>query len=226
MPEPLEQIGLVALEVLLPDRRPVLARPLRIGRERVVGDHEVAVVTDVVVLAQEPAAVVAVVRVAVVGEVHRDDRRQVRRLVGRDLKRREAAVRDAHLVDVAVAEGLSRQPLDRVVAVELLLEHVLVGARPFGAAGAANVDARDGIPVLREVLVEPRARRHLVLAVRDVLHDDGNGLGRIWIGEVEVGGETDAVAHRDEDVLLDLDTVRESHSRPPSELQPCWATRV
>ena len=127
--EPLEQVGLVALEVLLPDRRPVPAGPLRVGRQGVVRDHEVAVVADVVVLAQVAAAVVAVVRVAVVGEVHRDDARQVRRLVRRHLERGEAAVGDAHLVDVAVAERLGGQPLDRVVAVELLLQDVLVDVR-------------------------------------------------------------------------------------------------
>ena len=209
--EPLEEVGLVVGDVLLPERRPVAAGPLGVGREGVVGDHEVAVVADVVVLAQVAAAVVAVVRVAVVGEVHGDDARQVRRLVRRHLERREAAVGDPHLVDVAVAEGLRREPLDRVVAVELLLQDVLVDVDASGAAGAADVDAGDDVAVAGEVAVEARARNDLVLAVRDVLHDHRQRLARVGVGHVEVGREPNAVPHRDENVLHDPDALCSHH---------------
>ena len=66
-----------------------------------------------------------------------------------DLQRGEAAVRDAHHVDVAVAPRLRREPLDGVDAVGLLLEHVLVGVDALGRAGAADVDARDDVAVPR-----------------------------------------------------------------------------
>src|SRR5436190_1734102 len=67
--EPLEEVRLVPLQVLAPHACPVL-RPLGIRRQGVVGDHEIAIVRDVVVLPQVATPVVAVVGVAVVGEVH------------------------------------------------------------------------------------------------------------------------------------------------------------
>ena len=213
MREPLQVVGLVVGDVVLPDPRPVPTRPLRIGRQRVVGGHEIAVVADVVVLAQMAAPEVTIVCVAVVREVHRDDARQVRRRVRSDLKRREAAVGDAHLVDVPVAEGLRGEPLDRVIAVLLLLQHVLVGARALGGAGATDVDTGNDVAVSREILVEALSPDDLVLAIGDVLHHHGQRLGmaRSRLGPVQIGGEADAVAHRDEDVLRDLDTVCPSH---------------
>ena len=85
MGEPRQHVGLVVREVLSPDLGPV-GRPLGVGWQRVIGNHKVAVKRDVVVLAEMAAAIVAVVRIAVVREVHRDDRREVGRLVCRNLE--------------------------------------------------------------------------------------------------------------------------------------------
>ena len=87
--------GSLCGEVLLPDAAQSSQRPFGVGRHRVPRDHARAVPADVVVHAQQAAAVVAVVGVAIVREVDRDDRGQVRRCEGRDLERREAAVGDA-----------------------------------------------------------------------------------------------------------------------------------
>ena len=82
---------------------------VRVGRHRAPRDHPRAVPADVVVHAEQAAAVVAIVRVAIVGEVDRDDAREVRRPKRGELERREAAVRDAGDVHVAVAPRLRRR---------------------------------------------------------------------------------------------------------------------
>ena len=48
----------------------------------------------------------------------------------RDLKAGKAAIRRAHHADVAVAPWLVRQPLDGIVAVQLLLGEVLIPTVP------------------------------------------------------------------------------------------------
>jgi hypothetical protein len=58
---------------------------------------------------------------------------------------------------VARAPRLGGEPLDRVVAVQLLLRHVLVLDDSFRATRAADVDARDDVAVPREILIEARS---------------------------------------------------------------------
>jgi hypothetical protein len=127
----------------------------------------------------------------------------------------ESAVRDAHQVDVAVAPGLRGQPFDRIEAVELLLRDVLVDRPTLRAAGSADVYPRDRVAVTRQLeVVAHDPGIHLVLAVRGVIHDDrhralrvARGQRLVWVGHVEVGGEADAVAHRDPDVAQEPDAV-------------------
>ena len=156
----------------------------------------------------------AVVRVAVVGEVDRDDAGEVRRPKRGDLERREAAVRDARHVHVAVAPRLRGQPLDRLDAVELLVGGVLVEVHALGRARAPDVDAGHEVAGAGEgdVGVE-QLRSQLVLAIRDVVDDDGPRAGMRRGGfagrGVHVGRQADAVAHRDQHVLVEPDAGRE-----------------
>ena len=205
--QPLEQVRLVVGDVALPDGRPVTGRGLGVRGHRVPRDHPRPVPADVVVHAEQAAAVVAVVRVAIVGEVDRDDRGEVGRPVRRDLERGEAAVGDPDHVHVAVAPRLRGEPFDRLGAVRLLLECVLVGVDALRGASAADVHPGDDVAMSREVEVVVRDRRiDLVLAVRDVVHHDGKRRrGREVIAavvrDIEVRREPHAVGHGDVDVL-------------------------
>src|SRR5262245_58405977 len=124
----------------------------------------------VVVLAEMAAPVMAVVGIAVVGEIHRDDRPQVRRPERGDLEGSKADVGDPHHVDIAVAERLRSEPLDGVVAVPLLSRDILIRRDAAGCSGTADVYPGYDVSVLGQVGVEPLPGRDFVLAVGDVLH--------------------------------------------------------
>ena len=66
---------------------------------------------------------------------------------------------------------------------------------------------RDSRRARADVARPPRPQ--LVLAVRDVVVDDGRGPAASVVGEVDVRGEADAVAHRDPDVAVEAHPVGE-----------------
>src|SRR5207237_7294528 len=79
----------------------------------------------------------------------------------------------AHPLHWAGPPRLAAKPLARGGAVGLLFDRVLVGRGPFGRAGAADVHPRQDVSVARQVdVVVGGGRVDLVLAVRDVVHDD------------------------------------------------------
>ena len=170
MPQPFEKIGLVPCQALLPESGPVTIHG-RVRRHGVPGNHPGPIPADVVVHPQAAPAVVAVVGVAIVREIHRHDRGQVGWLLRSHLQAREAAIGDPDHVDVTVRPWLRAQPLHAVVAVELLLGHVLVDRDAVRAARAADVDPGHHIPVSGDLVVHPRVSRgYFVLAIRQVVH--------------------------------------------------------
>ena len=92
VPKPFEQIGLVALEVSLPDGAPVGIEPFCGRWHGVPGNHEAAIEARVVIHAQQAADIMTIVQVAIVREVHGNDAGQVRRRQGSALQGREASV--------------------------------------------------------------------------------------------------------------------------------------
>ncbi len=197
--DPLEQIRLVVCEALLPDFGPTGAGQFRLWRQGVHGDHRVAVGAHVVVHAQIAAAiVVAVVSVTVVGGVEGHNRFQAGRLMQGHLDRREPAVRDAVHAHVAVSPGTAGQPFDRVHAIELFLQPVLVRIDPFGGARAARIQAHRSKSALGEVEVLAHAApAHIVLAV-GMVHDNDGELSRRVRAE-DVRRQPLPIAHRDHD---------------------------
>ena len=101
----------------------------------------------------------------------------------------------------AVAPLLRGQPGDHLDQVGLLLGRVLVGRVARRRAGAAHVDAADGVPEpVAQVLV---ARRRTTTSGRPcgrAVPRAGRAAGRRPGREVERGRELDAVAHRDPDL--------------------------
>ena len=124
----------------------------------------------------------------------------------RHLERRESAVARPPHPDPPVGPRLGREPLDRVVAVELLDGPVLVGVDAVGPAGAAHVEAHADEPALGEVAVYVgAAARDVVLTVRVVL--DNSGEPDVALGADQVGREQGPVARGNADVALLPDAV-------------------
>ena len=148
---------------------------------------------------QDPAHVVDVVRVAVVGGVDRDDRVQRGRALHRDLQRVEAAPRRAVHADLARAPVLRGEPGDDLADVGVLLRVVLVERDPFGRARAAEVEPADREPsLLAKPLVLARVgRRQVVHPVGKRVEDHGSGQ---LVREEEPRREPRAVLHPDPDV--------------------------
>ncbi len=187
----------VEAEALEPDFEPVVAEA-RIGRKRVVGAHRRRPLEHVAA-EQTAAHVVAVVGVAIVGRVPRNDRLELRRAVRRDLQAVEAAPRVADHAHVAGAPGLLGKPREYLEGVELLLARVLVGDQPVGVAGAADIDANGRVAVLGEVGVARRVGVGglVVLAVRQVLEDRRHRRSGGVFRQPDPSGEPHAVGQRD-----------------------------
>ena len=96
---------------VMPDIAPASAGDARIGRHRLLHQHEVR--PHLLLGEQRAAHVVDIVGVAVVAGAERDDRLQRRRAARRHLQRGEAAPGDARHADTAVAPGLGGEEGDR-----------------------------------------------------------------------------------------------------------------
>ena len=119
-----------------------------------------------------------VIRVAVVGRSHRDDRLQRRWTPGCDLQAVEAAPGYADHADIAGTPSLPRQPVDDRQPVLLLLRRIFIVEQAFGIARTPQVNAYGRIAVTREIgvhhLVPPG---HAVsLAVGNHLENGRHGL--------------------------------------------------
>ena len=198
--EPVQEPRRGSFDAASPLLAPAVAVDRRHGREDVARRHVDHPVDEVDRL-QDPAHVVDVVRVAVVGRVDRDDRVERGRALHRDLERVEAAPRRAVHADLPRAPVLLREPGDHRADVRLLLGVVLVERDPLRRAGAAEVEPADREAALvAEALVLARVRgREVVHAVRERVDDDRSGeLAR----QEETSRETRAVLHRDPDVTV------------------------
>ncbi len=215
---PVRPVPLLARPLEEPDRRrvqpfppgglPARARVPRPRRQRVHRHLAHRVLRQ---LADRRAAtdVVDVVRVAVVGGVHRHDRAQVGRAERRDLDGGEAAVRDPPHPDVAIAPRLRGEPFHGVVAVNGFGLGVFVEGHASRAARSPDVEAAKGEAALGQIGAagDVRGVPPVVLPVRDHLEDGGEPLlGRTGARdrEEEVGRQLDPVAGADPDVVADL----------------------
>ena len=148
---------------------------------------------------QEGAAVDGLVAPEVPGR--RDDRRdrlEMRRPARGGEPRRLADVGTAGHADVAVAPVLGRDPLDRVVAVVVLVE--VREELAVGVEAAAHVLHGDDVAALRELLVEVLAGALSDLVVGRAHEHDRQGA--LDIGADEVERELHSVAHGHAQVVL------------------------
>jgi hypothetical protein len=74
-------------------------------------------------------------------------------------------VKPPYEMPIVLTWPVHHSSLDRVHTDLLLLRQVLVGAHTGRRASAADVDAGDGVALLRQLLVEARAGNDLVLPV-------------------------------------------------------------
>jgi hypothetical protein len=200
--EPVLDVGRRPLQSLDPDLAPRVGEQRGVGRPRVPRQHRGGPVEHV---AREDAAaaVVDVVGVAVVGRAERHDRAERRRPERGDLKRVEAAPRDAGHPDRARAPGLRGQPGDHLERVLLLLRGVLVVEDPVRLAAAADVDAHRRVAVAREVGLADRVAggRAVVLAVGQVLEDGRDRVALGVLGQPDPRGEPGPAGELDPGVL-------------------------
>ena len=122
------------------------------------------------------AAVVDVVRVAIVGRAERHDRAEPGRATRGDLERVEAAPRDAPHAELARAPRLLGDPGEDLERVVLLLQGVLVGEHAVGLAGPAHVHPHGRVAVACEVRLALGVAedRPVGLAVGEVLEHGGH----------------------------------------------------
>ncbi len=151
----------------------------------------------------------AVIGVAVVGEIDGNDTGQVRGRMRGNLKRRKAAIGYAHHIDMAIAPWLLREPLHGVIAIQLFLERIFVGAAPFRRSRTPDVDPGDDIALARQEEIEGSCIQiHIVLAIGSVFHDNRPPICTMPASRhVQISGQARAVAHRDEDVLDQSDAI-------------------
>ena len=179
MAHPDELPGLVLIDSPQPLRAPVrivsatrLFPHLGHGRERAHRRHVGAVVNLVDPL-QGTAHVVHVIGEAIIGGVDRDDRTQLRGALARELEGVEPAVRRTKHADAPGAPGLCGEPGDGLREVTLLRLGIFIRRATAAAAGAAHIDARDGIPELggEALILRSPTRGHIVLAIGQCLED-------------------------------------------------------
>lgn len=125
-----------------PHGAPGVADDLRIGRHRLLHQHEVR--PHLLLGEQRAAHVVNVVGITVVGGAVGDDRFQRRGPARRDLQRVEAAPGNAGHADIAVAPGLASEMADNLAGIFLLERQVLVGEIAAGIAAAPDIYAGAG----------------------------------------------------------------------------------
>ena len=172
--EPAQQPWLQVIDACPPGLHPLVADERGHGWQRVHGDHVRRIVDDV----EQPERAthqMYVVGVSVVGGIDRDDGLELRRSLARDLQRVEAGVGRAVHADRPGAPRLVRQPGDDLAQVLLLLGGIFVDGEPVGRAGAAQVEARDGVPVLvaQPHIFRPVGRCEVVLAIGQCLEHAG-----------------------------------------------------
>ena len=140
-------------EVFFPDSRPILAAVFGIRWHRVHANHRTAIRTDIVVAAQGTAAIVTIVSIAVVGEVHGNNGREVRWTVCSDLYTSKPAIRCPKHRNLPAAPRLRRKPFDRLNAILLFTRRVFVRVNPLAAACTATVQPRPDESVLCKVVM-------------------------------------------------------------------------
>ena len=119
-----------AVEPLLPQFAPTIADHLRIRRLHVEAEHRHRP-AEHLARKQRATLIVHVVVVSIVGGAHADNRAQRRWCECRHLQRIEAAPRDAHHADAAVAPRLRRKPSDQLDRVAHFLRAVLIHQQSF-----------------------------------------------------------------------------------------------
>ena len=136
----------------------------------------------------------------------RDHRSQVRRLRGRHPHLRIAQVGAAVGADLPVRPRPAAEPLDRIVPVDILPDCQRIHA--FGLEAAPLVLHGHDVSLPDEhadhLSRVAGAERGLVVRRADQNHRERF---RRAVGEVEIGGQTDAIAHRDPHRLLDAHVV-------------------
>ena len=178
------------LDRLRPRHPPRLEAPLQgVGGEGLRGPAHGEPQVEGAALVRPP---LVVVRRAVV----RGDGHEVRRLLDRRLPLREPDVRAADHADLAVRPRLRGRPLHRVVAVRRLLPHGVELA--LGAVAPPAVLVEGGVTPRGEVAPGPgiavAAGVGRPPVVRRPLQDHGER--PVTGGQVHLGREPDAVAHR------------------------------
>ena len=202
MAQPVLDPGLQRLQPRQPGLAPALAVEPRIGRPRVPGQHRGGPVEHV-----EPedtaAAVVDVVRVAVVRRAQGHDRLEPRRAERGDVQRVEPAPGDTPEAEAAVAPRLLADPGEDLERVVLLLLRVLVGEHAVALARAAHVHPHCRVAVPGQVrLALGVARRGAVdLAVGQVLDDRRHGIRLGVLGQPDARRQARAVGEVEPGVL-------------------------
>ena len=149
------------------------------------------------------AAIVNVVRVAVVRRAEGHDRLQRRRAVGGHLERVEPAPGDSPHADGARTPRLLGEPGDELEGVLLLLFGVFVLEDPVGLARPTHVNADRRVPKTGQVRLAlgVPGDRAVVLAVGEKLEDGRHGILVGVVGKPDPGCEPAAVRERDPGVL-------------------------
>ena len=215
--KPLVLVRLHAVDALEPCLAPPRPRDLRVRRDRVEGEHRGSP-REHLERQHRAAAVVHVVRVAVVRRAEADHRLQLRRAAGRHLEPVEAAPGDAEHAGRARAPGLLPDPAEHLHRVLLLLRQVLVVEQAVGLAAAAQVHAQHRVAVAREVGVARLVarRRAVALPVGDVLEDRRHRVALGVLGQPDARAEPRAVGQRDPHVVDSAHRARQVRDDPHS----------
>ena len=147
---------------------------------------------------QRAAEVVHVVRVPVVRARRRDDCLERRRIHRRNLDGVEGAVGDSVHPHVAVAPGLSREPVDDEERVLVLTHRVFVVGYAFGPACSPHVHAKPRIVIagIEGLEIEIAAQAIVILSIGEDLEDGRHAVcGRGSFGQEKRGRQVDAVRH-------------------------------
>ncbi len=186
--------------------QPLLVPPVpveaRVGRPRVPNEHRGGPVEHVEGL-DASAAVVDVVRIAVVGGAERHDRLEARRAERGELERVEATPGDPPHANASVAPRLRAEPGNHLEAVRVLLLRVLVRDEAVRLAGAAHVDPDRRVAEAGHVRLPlcVADRRAVHLPVREELEHGRDGVVLGVLREPDARGEPAAVGERQPGVL-------------------------
>ena len=171
---------------------------------RLIGEHDRA--PPQIVVEQQPAHIVDIVAIAVVGGIGGNDRLQRRRTAGGYLQPVEPTPALAHHADIAVAPGLLRDPRDDLDRVVLFLLDIFVGHVAVGFAGSAHVHADGGVAVFSEIAMHGlvAAARAVALAIRNIFEHGGNRILFGALRQPEARTKARSVAHGDPQMLGDM----------------------